>query len=206
MKSFDGKVAAITGASSGIGRALALELAARGCDLALSSNSNQVALAETAELAAQYGVKVTKAKVDVADRGAVHAWADGVVHEHGRVNLIVNNAGVAFGGTVLDSSYEDFEWVMNINFWGVVHGTKAFLAAPRRRGRGPGRQHLEHLRHDRAGGAQPLQRQQVRGAWLHRVAAPGARHHEERRQRHLRAARRREDQRRPGEPLFDELR
>ena len=63
----------------------------------------------------------------MADRAAVYAWADQVVAEHGAVNLIVNNAGVALGATVEAMSYEDLEWLMDINFWGVVHGTKAFL-------------------------------------------------------------------------------
>lgn len=127
MKSFQDKVAAITGASSGIGRALALELAARGCHLALCSYSNTKGLAETAALAAKHGVKVTRMKVNVADRKQVHAWANRVVKSHGRVNLIVNNAGVAHAGTVEDTDYEDYERVMGINFWGVVYGTKAFL-------------------------------------------------------------------------------
>jgi butyryl-CoA dehydrogenase len=72
-------------------------------------------------------VKVTSQLVDVADRAAVEAWADQVVAEHGRVNLIVNNAGVAMSATVDSMSYEDLEWLMAIDFWGVVHGTKAFL-------------------------------------------------------------------------------
>jgi butyryl-CoA dehydrogenase len=72
-------------------------------------------------------VKVTSQRVDVADRDAVHAWADQVVDDHGKVNLIFNNAGVALGATIDAMSYRDFEWLMNINFWGVVHGTKAFL-------------------------------------------------------------------------------
>ena len=73
------------------------------------------------------GVKVTSQHLDVADRAAVYAWADQVVADHGTVNLIVNNAGVALGATVESMSYEDFEWLMGINFWGVVYGTKAFL-------------------------------------------------------------------------------
>ena len=72
-------------------------------------------------------MKVTVAPVDVADRAAVFAWADRVVAEHGAVHLVVNNAGVGLGATVEAMSYEDFEWLMGINFWGVVHGTKAFL-------------------------------------------------------------------------------
>jgi short-subunit dehydrogenase len=127
MKSFANRVAAITGASSGIGRALALELAARKCDLALSSNSNQKALAETARLAERHGVNVTTAKVDVAKREQVQAWADRTAAAHGKVNLIFNNAGVALSGTVEETSYADYEWLMGINYWGVVYGTKAFL-------------------------------------------------------------------------------
>ena len=70
---------------------------------------------------------MTSQRVDVADRAAVYGWADQVVDDHGAVNLIVNNAGVALGATIESMSYEDFEWLMGINFWGVVYGTKAFL-------------------------------------------------------------------------------
>lgn len=126
MKTFRGRVAAVTGAGSGIGRALARELAARGAHLALS-DINGASLAETVTLCEGLGVKITSHTVDVADRGAVYAWADQVVADHGRVNLIFNNAGVALAASIEAMSYEDFEWLMSINFWGVVHGTKAFL-------------------------------------------------------------------------------
>jgi NAD(P)-dependent dehydrogenase (short-subunit alcohol dehydrogenase family) len=126
MKSFENKVAAITGAGSGIGRGLALELGRRKCHLALS-DIDDATLEETAAQARKLGIEVTSQRVDVADRGAVYAWADQVVRDHGKVNLIFNNAGVALGSTVEKISYEDFEWLMNINFWGVVYGTKAFL-------------------------------------------------------------------------------
>ena len=126
MKKFPNKVAAITGAGSGIGRALALDLADRNCQLALS-DINEEGLEETAREASAFGVRVTSHKVDVADRHAVHQWADQVVGDHGRVNLIFNNAGVAMGSTIEGMSYEDFEWLLNINLWGVVYGTKAFL-------------------------------------------------------------------------------
>lgn len=127
MKSFAGRVAAITGASSGIGRALALELAAQGCHLALCSHSNRAGLAETAQLARASGVKVTTARVDVSRRAQVEAWAEKVVRDHGKVNLVINNAGVGYAGTVNGTDYADYAWVMNVNWWGVVHGTKAFL-------------------------------------------------------------------------------
>ena len=126
MEQLRGRVAAITGAGSGIGRALAIELARAGTHLALS-DVDDVGLAETVTKAEGMGVKVTSARVDVADREAVHAWADEVAEEHGQVNLVFNNAGVALGATVEGVRYEDLHWLMDINFWGVVHGTKAFL-------------------------------------------------------------------------------
>src|SRR6056297_2623365 len=134
MRSFTGKVAAITGAGSGIGRALALELADRGCHVALS-DVDEIGLTETARLvdaaAGRSGtvvpVKVSAAPVDVAERAAVETWAAAVVEEFGQVNLIFNNAGVALSADVHVMSYENFRWLMDINFWGVVHGTLAFL-------------------------------------------------------------------------------
>ena len=126
MKSFENKVAAITGAGSGIGRALALGLARQGCHLALS-DVNETGLKETAEMARKLGVNASETMVNVAERAAVQAWADQVMADYGRVNAIFNNAGVAQGGTVEGNDYADYEWVMNINFWGVVNGTKAFL-------------------------------------------------------------------------------
>jgi NADP-dependent 3-hydroxy acid dehydrogenase YdfG len=136
MKSFTAKVAAITGAGSGIGRALAYELVTHGAELALS-DVNEAGLAETVARCRELGAaKVSEARVDVADRAAVHDWADEVVASHGRVNLIFNNAGVALASTLEGVSYDDFEWIMNINFWGVVHGTKAFLPHLRASGEG----------------------------------------------------------------------
>jgi len=136
MKSFHEKVAAITGAGSGIGRQLAYQLVTAGAEVALS-DVDEVGLAQTAARCRELGARrVSESRVDVADRNAVYAWADRVVHDHERVNLIFNNAGVALGSTLEGVSYEDFEWIMSINFWGVVYGTKAFLPHLRAAGEG----------------------------------------------------------------------
>ncbi len=126
MKVFNGRVAAITGAGSGIGRALAVDLARQGAHLALADIDAE-GLFEAVARCEGYGVKVTSQRLDVADRDAVFAWADLVAADHGKVNLIFNNAGVGLGAPVASMSHEDFSWLMDINFWGVVHGTQAFL-------------------------------------------------------------------------------
>jgi len=128
-----GGVAVITGAASGIGAALAATLAARGCNLALA-DVNAAGLADVAASARQRGVAVSEHRLDVADESAVAAFPDAVLAEHGRVNVLVNNAGVALGGTFEQVPAADFEWLMNINFWGVVHMTRAFLPVLRREG------------------------------------------------------------------------
>jgi NAD(P)-dependent dehydrogenase (short-subunit alcohol dehydrogenase family) len=135
MKSFEDKVAAITGAGSGMGRELACELAAARSELALG-DINRETLEETAAKVRALGARVTTTVLDVSDRSAVHAWADATAKEFGRVNLIFNNAGVALASTLEGVSYEDFEWIMGINFWGVVYGTKAFLPHLRASGEG----------------------------------------------------------------------
>jgi len=135
MKDFNGKVAAITGAGSGIGQALAIELAQNNCDLALS-DINMEGLAETEAKVSALGVKVTTAKVDVAIREEMHTWADQVVADHGKVNMIFNNAGVALSGTVEHLDYHDYEWILGINLWGVIYGTKAFIPYLKQAGEG----------------------------------------------------------------------
>jgi butyryl-CoA dehydrogenase len=122
---FAGRVAAVTGAGSGIGRALACDLARRGAALALA-DIDDAGLAETVSRCPG-GNQVTSTHLDVTDQDAVHAWADRVVGDHGRVNFIFNNAGVALIATVEAMAYADLDWVMRTNFWGVVYGTKAFL-------------------------------------------------------------------------------
>ena len=127
MRTFDGKVAVITGAGSGIGRALARNLAARGAVLALS-DKDEVGLIETAEAcSAGHAREVHTEKLDVSDRGAMAAYAASVAADLGRVNVVFNNAGVALHGDFEEMSYDEFEWVMDVNFWGVVNGSKEFL-------------------------------------------------------------------------------
>ncbi len=126
MKNFQNKVAAITGAGSGIGQQLALLLAKEGCHLSLS-DVNEQGLIETVEKLKDTDVSVTIKKLDVADQVAVKEWAEETVQDHGSVNMIFNNAGVALASTVEGASYEELEWIVNINFWGVVYGTKEFL-------------------------------------------------------------------------------
>jgi NAD(P)-dependent dehydrogenase (short-subunit alcohol dehydrogenase family) len=99
MKEFSGRVAAITGAGSGIGRALANALARQGAHLALS-DIDDASLAETVAQCEGFGVKITSQHLDVANREAVYTWADQVVADHGAINLVINNAGVALGATV----------------------------------------------------------------------------------------------------------
>jgi short-subunit dehydrogenase len=134
MKTFHNKVAAITGAGSGIGQQLAILLAQQGCHLALSDISPQ-GLEATCRLI-QADVKISQTVVDVSQKTQVEAWARQVLQAHGRVNLIFNNAGVALGSTIEGASYEELEWIMNINFWGVVYGTKSFLPLLKQSGDG----------------------------------------------------------------------
>ena len=126
MKSFQGKVAVVTGAASGIGRSLAIQLAQEGARLALS-DVDTVGLAETATLARTRGAQVHEQHLDVADREAVVAYAEVVAAHYGAVHLVVNNAGIALTGHVEDLSFKDVERIMDVDFWGVAHGTMAFL-------------------------------------------------------------------------------
>ena len=126
MRDYSGRTAVITGAGSGIGRALALELAARGAVLALSDVDADAA-ERTAEQCRASGATARSWRVDVADRDAVLAHAQDVVDAFGAVHLVVNNAGVALHGLVRELEHDDLRWLMGVNFWGVVHGTQAFL-------------------------------------------------------------------------------
>ncbi len=135
MQDFKNKVAAITGAGSGIGQQLALLLARAGCNLSLS-DVNEQGLASTRGLVEPYGVKVTTSKVDVSNREQMAEWAKASFSDHGKVNMVFNNAGVALGSTVEGMSYDELEWLMGINFWGVVYGTKEFLPMIKASGEG----------------------------------------------------------------------
>jgi NAD(P)-dependent dehydrogenase (short-subunit alcohol dehydrogenase family) len=122
----EGRTAVITGAASGIGRGTALALARRGCNLALA-DLNEEGLAETAALAGEHGVEISRHRLDVASREAVAAFPAAVLAAHGRADLLFNNAGVAIGGTFEQVAEQDFDWLMEINFFGVVRMTRAFL-------------------------------------------------------------------------------
>ncbi len=130
-----GKIAVITGAGSGIGRALALQLNRDGCDLYLS-DINGEGLGETLALLSRKDVPASGLVLDVADKAAMHAWAEQIAAARGHVDIVINNAGVALIASVEASSYADIEWLMGINFWGVVYGTQAFLPLLRRSSQG----------------------------------------------------------------------
>lgn len=119
---------AITGAGSGIGRALAELAARRGAHLALA-DVDPKGLAETRERVSGSPGRVSTHVVDVADEAAVRTFAAAAVSAHGGVDVLVNNAGVALYGSVLEIASDEFAWLMNVNFWGVVYGVKAFLPA-----------------------------------------------------------------------------
>jgi short-subunit dehydrogenase len=119
--------AGITGAASGIGRALAMELAARGCDLALADRDEAGLQAVATEIAKSSPRKVTVHRVDVSEPAAIADFAQAATAAHPGLNIVINNAGVALLGAFNEIDQAQMDWLMNINFWGVVHSTRAFL-------------------------------------------------------------------------------
>jgi NAD(P)-dependent dehydrogenase (short-subunit alcohol dehydrogenase family) len=127
MKTLEDKVVVITGAGSGIGRSLAVEVASRGAVVAIS-DVNEAGLAGTVDLAKAAGAREVRSdRLDVADRDAFVAYAAAVAEQFGGVNVVINNAGVTMTGDFEDMTLEEFDWIMGINVGGVVTGTHAFL-------------------------------------------------------------------------------
>ncbi|MGB5093827.1 MAG: SDR family NAD(P)-dependent oxidoreductase [Parvibaculum sp.] len=135
MTQISGKTAVVTGAASGIGRATALALAKEGARLAIA-DLDRAGLAETAARIQAAGGQASTFLLDVASRPAVHDFAQEIEATMGGADIVINNAGVAQIARVDALSYDDLEWVMNIDFWGVVHGTKAFLPQLQAKGAG----------------------------------------------------------------------
>lgn len=127
MKIAKGTVAVITGAGGGIGRALAMALAREGCALALADKDAHAAAVAAGDAKQAGAATVSSHAVDVADLEAMTRFRDEVKKAHGRAQLLINNAGVALGGLFEEVSLDDMRWLMEINFWGVVNGTKLFL-------------------------------------------------------------------------------
>jgi len=131
MTAIPGSAAAVTGAASGIGRALALELSARGCDLALADRDEAGLQAVAAEIAKKTDKaaqrKVTVHRVDVSEPGQIQDFATAATAAHPGLNIVINNAGVALLGGFSEIDQAQMDWLFNINFWGVVHATRAFL-------------------------------------------------------------------------------
>jgi NAD(P)-dependent dehydrogenase (short-subunit alcohol dehydrogenase family) len=130
MKTFEGRVAVVTGAASGIGRAVSLALAEKGCSVALCDR-NEAGLAAVAESITALGRRATCHAVDVSSKERMRALPAEVLAAHGGVNILVNNAGVTAISSFESQPLEDFEWLMSVNFWGVVYGCKFFLPALR---------------------------------------------------------------------------
>lgn len=126
MQGFAGKVAVLTGAGSGIGQALAVELGRSGASVAISDVDTE-GLALTEERLKAIGAPVKANRLDVTEREAFQAYADAVKEHFGKVNQVYNNAGIAYSGDVEVTQFKDIERVMDVDFWGVVNGTKVFL-------------------------------------------------------------------------------
>jgi short-subunit dehydrogenase len=127
MTAIPGATVAITDAASGIGRALALELANRGANLALADRDDGGLQSVAAEIAKASRTRVSLHPVDVSDPGEIATFAREAINAHPALNMVINNAGVALLGQFHETDQAQIEWLFNINFWGVVHITRAFL-------------------------------------------------------------------------------
>ena len=128
MKELKGKVAAVTGAASGLGRSMALAFAAEGMDVALA-DVDEEGLLQTQNALGRYGVRTTTLRVDVSNAAQVEAFAERTVKELGAIHLACNNAGVSPLGAMWENTVADWQWILGVNLWGVIHGVRAF--APR---------------------------------------------------------------------------
>ena len=136
MAKLENQVAVVTGAATGIGRATAIELARRGCDVALATRKNLAGLDDTAREIRALGRKASVHQVDVSKREDMEAFPEKVIAEHGRVNILVNNAGVTLMGELDELSVENLEWIVNINLWGVIYGCRFFTPYLKKEGKG----------------------------------------------------------------------
>ena len=126
MKNFKDKTAVITGAGSGMGRYLAILLAKDGADVVVC-DVNEDTLNKTLEMLKQYNVSISSHVLDVAIKEDIEALPGKVIEQHGKVDLVFNNAGVATGGHFQDMDEKYWDWVMGVNFHGVVNSTRAFI-------------------------------------------------------------------------------
>ena len=129
MSNLKGRVAVVTGAATGIGRATALELARRGCDTALITRANESGLETTAAEIESMGRRATTYMADVTDRQAMSRLPDAIERAHEKIHILVNNAGVTLMGDFRDQTFDNMDWIVNINLWGVLNGSKLFLPA-----------------------------------------------------------------------------
>ena len=127
MTAIGGAAAAVTGAASGIGRALAIELAARDCNLALADRDEAGLQALAAEIGGRHHVKLTTHRVDVGAPAETASFAQAAIAAHPALNIVINNAGVALLGQFSEIDQAQMDWLFNINFWGTVHCTRTFL-------------------------------------------------------------------------------
>lgn len=134
-RSFDGSLVVVTGAGSGIGRATALAFAERGAEV-VAADIDRASAERTAELAGLLGPAAHAFQVDVSDRGAMEDFAKAVMHEHGVPDVVVNNAGIGMAGPFLEHSADDWRKVLDVNLWGVLHGSRLFAEQMVERGQG----------------------------------------------------------------------